>query len=87
MRITEKEMIKELQNKSYFSVKHNGKIVLFVTNENVYKADGYTLKVSEKLRGGYSATSKQILERSDTNAFFKSRILHHLRVPISPVLS
>lgn len=52
MQITESDMIQKLQNKSYFSVKHNGKIVLFVTDENVYKADGYTLEVSEKLRGG-----------------------------------
>lgn len=52
MQITEPAMIKKLQNKAYFSVKHNGKIVLFVTDKNVYKADGYTLEVSEKLRGG-----------------------------------
>lgn len=52
MQITEPKMIKKLQNKAYFSVKHNGEIVLFVTDKNVYKADGYTLEVSEKTSGG-----------------------------------
>lgn len=56
MQITEPEMIKKLQNKAYFSVKRNGEIVLFVTNKHVYKADGYTLEVSEKLRGGGTQT-------------------------------
>lgn len=49
MKINEQQMIEKLQNDAFFQVEYNNKPVVIVTNETVYKAGGYSLKLSESL--------------------------------------
>ena len=49
MKINEEQMAKKLQEGAFFTDKHHNQPVVMITNKKVYKANGYSLKLSQDL--------------------------------------
>lgn len=49
MRISDPKKIKREQNQAILQIKHNGKIVVFITEKHVWKTDGYSVEFVKEI--------------------------------------